>query len=844
MKRILLTLAAVASLLVCACDKTYDDSSIKNQISGLEQRVQNLEDLCSKLNTNIASIQTLMQNIDSKIAIERVVTLPDDEGYLITFSDGASITVYNGLDGKTGKKGDKGEQGEKGDQGDPGATPVVGVAQDGGVLYWTINGEWLLDDEGNKIPVVGPKGEQGEQGDPGNDGKDGFNGADGTTPQLKIEDGKWMVSYDNGVTWSEVPKSNDDAYNTMALTIEETEEAYIITLDGESYTISKAATAVSFQIKVDNDDVTLDGESVTLTYTLTGGDETTHVVAEGSLENVVVDESACTVTIYGGADTEGYIILRAIRNSDGAYSAQYIAVAGKILTILTGEEVTVDGNGGTFEVQVKTNLEYAVTLPDWITEEPDTKAVRTESKSFKAAANRSGAERTATITFKASDGSLSKAVVVTQPEATSTEGDGSLENPFNPAQAIDAVKDLTWTSNTDYEKVGPYYVKGKISRIANKGTFTESGTYGNASFYISEDGTETDEFYCFRVLYLGNKKFEDGQTDIKVGDEVVICGELMNYKGNTPETVSGNAYLYSLNGSTGEVEPPQPPAGEPAGAGTMDDPYNVAAALDAVKDLTWTSNTDYEKTDECYVKGIISRISSGGTFTEGGTYGNASFHISDDGSESGEFYCFRVLYLENKKFEAGQTDIKVGDEVVICGELMNYKGNTPETVAGKAYLYSLTSKTPDEPSVEPGGDDTPTGETVSFDTNASDQTWAAATDPTYGEGFSTTTQGITMGYYKHTCTSNLVAPNDTHVRLYKNSVFVITAPSGKRMKSIKFSTTAADYCKDMTILEGGGGSVTVDTSSLTITWSGSASYVVFHMTGGQNRFKNISVEYE
>jgi len=550
MKRILLTLAAVASLLVCACDKTYDDSSIKNQISGLEQRVQNLEDLCSKLNTNIASIQTLMQNIDSKIAIERVVTLPDDEGYLITFSDGASITVYNGLDGKTGKKGDKGEQGEKGDQGDPGATPVVGVAQDGGVLYWTINGEWLLDDEGNKIPVVGPKGEQGEQGDPGNDGKDGFNGADGTTPQLKIEDGKWMVSYDNGVTWSEVPKSNDDAYNTMALTIEETEEAYIITLDGESYTISKAATAVSFQIKVDNDDVILDGESVTLTYTLTGGDETTHVVAEGSLENVVVDESACTVTIYGGADTEGYIILRAIRNSDGAYSAQYIAVAGKILTILTGEEVTVDGNGGTFEVQVKTNLEYAVTLPDWITEEPDTKAVRTESKSFKAASNRSGAERTATITFQASDGSLSKAVVVTQPEATSTEGDGTLENPFNPAQAIDAVKDLTWTSNTDYEKVGPYYVKGKISRIANKGTFTESGTYGNASFYISEDGTETDEFYCFRVLYFGNKKFEDGQTDIKVGDEVVICGELMNYKGNTPETVSGKAYLYSLNGST------------------------------------------------------------------------------------------------------------------------------------------------------------------------------------------------------------------------------------------------------------------------------------------------------
>jgi hypothetical protein len=54
----------------------------------------------------------------------------------------------------------------------------------------------------------------------------------------------------------------------------------------------------------------------------------------------------------------------------------------------------------------------------------------------------------------------------------------------------------------------------------------------------------------FRALYLGNKKFEAGKTDIKVGDDVIIFGKLMNYKGNTPETVSGKAYLYSLNGKT------------------------------------------------------------------------------------------------------------------------------------------------------------------------------------------------------------------------------------------------------------------------------------------------------
>ena len=216
------------------------------------------------------------------------------------------------------------------------------------------------------------------------------------------------------------------------------------------------------------------------------------------------------------------------------------------------------------------------------------------------------------------------------------------------------------------------------------------------------------------MLYLGNKKFESGQTDIKVGDEVIICGQLMNYRGNTPETVAGKAYLYSLNGDTGGGDtPPTPPAGDPKGTGVKDDPYNPAAAINAVKDLTWTDNNTFDATGDVYVKGKISRIADKGTFTEGGTYGNASFYISEDGSSAGEFsagefYCFRVLYLGNKKFESGQTDIKVGDEVIIYGQLMNYKGNTPETVSGKAFLYSLNGKTeggdtptPPDPAVTP-----------------------------------------------------------------------------------------------------------------------------------------------
>ena len=284
--------------------------------------------------------------------------------------------------------------------------------------------------------------------------------------------------------------------------------------------------------------------------------------------------------------------------------------------------------------------------------------------------------------------------------AGEAKGKGTLEDPYNPAGATAAVANLTWTSNDDYQATGEVYVKGKISRIADKGTFTEGGSYGNASFYISEDGTQNGEFYCFRILYLGNKKFESGKTDIKVGDEVIVCGQLMNYRGNTPETVAGKAYLYSLNGKS-DGGGGGTPTGEAKGSGTQADPYNPAGASAAVANLTWTSNDDYQTTGEVYVKGKISRIADKGTFTEGGSYGNASFYISEDGTQNGEFYCYRILYLGNKKYESGQTDIKVGDEVIIYGKLMNYRGNTPETVSGKAYLYSLNGKT------EGGGEEKP-----------------------------------------------------------------------------------------------------------------------------------------
>ena len=325
---------------------------------------------------------------------------------------------------------------------------------------------------------------------------------------------------------------------------------------------------------------------------------------------------------------------------------------------------------------------------------------------------------------------------------------------------------------------------------------------------------------------------------------MIVYGSLMNYRSNTPETVANENWLYSLNGNTGGGGGGgDTPGGN--GSGTLADPYTPAGAIDAVKSLTWTSNTDYQKTEKVYVKGKISRIANNGTYGQSGDFGNASYYISADGTENGEFYIFRSLYFNGEKYTSG-TDIKVGDEVIVYGALMNYKGNTPETVANENWLYSLNGKT-DGSGGSGGGGDTPSGSSVSFATNASAQSWAEETDGTYGKGFGATTQGLKIGFYKHTSTTTLVVPNANQVRIYKNSVLSIESTEGKKIKKIVLNTAAnsgtTSYCWDMTGLEGGA-NATADKSALTVTWNGSATKVVLHANNGQVRMEKMTVEFE
>jgi len=255
------------------------------------------------------------------------------------------------------------------------------------------------------------------------------------------------------------------------------------------------------------------------------------------------------------------------------------------------------------------------------------------------------------------------------------KGSGTLEDPFNAVAANNEASKLASGQESDKD----YYIKGKIAKIANNGEF--SAQYGNASFYISDDGQDANTFYVFRALYLGNKKWTSGDTQIKVGDEVIICGRLTNYMGNTPETVANKSYIYSLNSTGGGGGGDTPVSG-----GTLDNPFTPEAANTYASSLASGAQTEIDY----YIKGKIAKIANNGEFTA--QYGNASFYISADGADNNTFYVFRTLYLGNRKWVDGDTQIKVGDEVIICGKLTNYMGNTPETVANQSYIYSLNGK--------------------------------------------------------------------------------------------------------------------------------------------------------
>ena len=239
-------------------------------------------------------------------------------------------------------------------------------------------------------------------------------------------------------------------------------------------------------------------------------------------------------------------------------------------------------------------------------------------------------------------------------------GEGTKESPFNVAAANAKCKEIGQEPSADN-----YYVKGYV---------ISSGRNSNGpAAYIADDMTGINRLYVYQVTLPNN-------VTLNYGDEVIIYGCLYNYRAVTPEM---EGYVVNINGQPYEDAAPQ-------GSGTLSDPYNVAAVVNYVKSL----GADVESPNDVYITGIITDINE----PFGTTYGNATFKIADTENSSTTFQIYRCLYLDNVKYtdETAQ-NIKLGDRVLMCGKVVNYRGTTPETVQNKAYVVSInSSQTGDE----------------------------------------------------------------------------------------------------------------------------------------------------
>lgn len=410
-------------------------------------------------------------------------------------------------------------------------------------------------------------------------------------------------------------------------------------------------------------------------------------------------------------------------------------------------------------------------------------------------------------------------------------GEGTKESPYNVAQVV--AKNPTDKDNALESGV---WVKGYI--VGSMPTGGSSTTLSGTTFGTADAATTnlvlgptpdcTDASLCVGVqlpagirsaLALANKPENLGKV-------LAIKGDIMKYCGG-PGVKNGSEYELTGAGSTDTPVTPDEPSSsvEPSGDGTEANPFNVAKALQTAKALS------QDASQAAFVKGVIASITEIST-----SFGNATYMIKDaEGTET--FQVYRGYYLNGDKFTS-EDQLKVGAEVLISGELVNYMGNTPQLTTGSklvSYKAPEGGETPDTP-VTP---DQPT--TGGYTINASKLTpGGAVTVGAYTVDIQQASGYTAPMYHESTSAIRAYASNTITISGAKFSkvVFVLSSDAGFR-----YTTLTAD--------KGAVGAQALgDTQT---TWTGDAESVTFTVgekatlgsdgaeKSGQFRFSSIII---
>lgn len=131
-----------------------------------------------------------------------------------------------------------------------------------------------------------------------------------------------------------------------------------------------------------------------------------------------------------------------------------------------------------------------------------------------------------------------------EPTGTGTETD-----PYNVAAVLKLYENNSYDSNKEV------YVKGIVAKVGSIDTVN----YGNATYYISDDGTSTNDFEIYHGFYLNGEKFTS-KSQLKVGQTVVVCGKLTLF--NTTKEMDKESKLISIEGEGTSTESGSEAAGQ------------------------------------------------------------------------------------------------------------------------------------------------------------------------------------------------------------------------------------------------------------------------------------------
>ena len=527
----------LVSVLFAVVGCQYDDADLQGKVKDMNDRLTALEQKVADLNTQVNGIQSAIQALQANLYVTNVVVTRDASGaptkYEITFSDGSTITLLPGIQGEKGDKGDKGDQGPQGDKGDTGAQgdmPVVGVELVDGVYYWTVNGELLTDKDGNYVPVTG-----------------GLDGKDGVTPQFKIEDGSWWVSYDNGKTWDLVGLVSN---SETSVVVTEYDEYVELDINGVKVSIPKEK-AFTLVFEARNDLGVTEGVTVPFAYTIEGvaeGDETEvdvyGIIGNWKAEAVATDNTSgvINVTNVGGGTAKVFVYATNHKGKTDMVSLNF--EAGVLDAAIEAQDVP--GEGGTITLKVEYNMDHEVSVPaeaqSWIHVAPVTKATQTAEYVLTVDANTTAAPRSATIQIvnKQTNESIKDIEIYQEAGASSVEP--AYENWLGKWESVGS--DGTKMVFTITKKVAgeSYYVSGFSDLIGpvEAGYDPKSGNLLLKFYQSSKTLNLSSGVFVLYISGLADTDYE-GRTLVAKGDE---DGVIASVKLTSEKTAVAPNYEY------------------------------------------------------------------------------------------------------------------------------------------------------------------------------------------------------------------------------------------------------------------------------------------------------------